>query len=365
MFVRAELEFSMRHHIRLGLIALPICLGAFVGCDKDDAVQHYDVPKVAEVPVSNEPAESPAPVADAGVPIHWTVPAGWTQLPGKEMRYASFIVAADHPDLQLTVVPLGGEGGSLLGNINRWEGQIGLPPSSDADLKNLLTPITVAGTHVIVFDRTGATPPDHSQPKRILAAIFPHADRTWFFKLAGPNDLVQSQKANFDTFVQSIRFDDAGGTPSPAPVADANLPIKFALPAGWQQEPASQASQFRVASFTVGTADDHAEAVVTHTVKDSGSMLDNINRWRGQVGLDPVDDAAKAPTEQWPTHDAPATVFNFDNTQSGRSMILAMITHGNEWWFFKLTGSSTAIAAQKANFHGFVTSIQFRSAAGE
>jgi hypothetical protein len=355
----------MRHTINLGLIALPICLGVFVGCDKDEAVQHYNVPKVADVPVSNDSAVSPVPVADAAAPIRWTVPADWTQLPGKEMRYASFVVLADHPDLQLTVVPLGGDGGSLLSNINRWEGQIGLPPSSEEDLKGLLTPITVAGTHVIVFDRTGAPPADHSQPKRIVAAIFPHADRTWFFKLAGPNDLVQSQKANFDSFIQSIRFDDAGGAPAPAPVADANLPVTFTLPAGWQQEPASAASQFRAAAFVVGTADDPAEAVITHTVKDSGSMLDNINRWRGQVGLDPIDDPAKAATEAWPTHSEPATIFNFDNTQSGHSMILAMITHGNEWWFFKLTGSSALIAAQKANFHGFVTSIQFRSATGE
>jgi hypothetical protein len=360
----------MRHTINLGLIALPICLGALAGCDKDEVVQHYDVPKTAEVSVAGDPTVSPSPVAEATAPIRWTIPPGWTQLPGKEMRYASFIVLADHPDFQLTVVPLAGDGGSLISNINRWEGQIGLPPSTDEQLKTLLKQITVTGTPVTIFDRTGAEPADHTPPKRIVAAIFPHADRTWFFKLAGPSDLVQSQKANFDSFVQSIRFDDAPGAPAdvaaaPTPNADANLPITFSLPADWHSEPASQASQFRVAAFAIASGNDAAEAVITHTVKDSGSMLDNINRWRGQVSLDPIDDVAKAPTEQWPVHDTPATVFNFENTQADRSMILAMITHGNEWWFFKLSGSSALIAAQKANFRSFVTSVQFRSATGE
>jgi hypothetical protein len=356
--------------MRLGLIVLPIGLGAMGGCDKDDSIQRYEIAKTSD----DAPAAAPvlAPTADAKEPIRWTVPPTWKQLPGKDMRYASFVVLPEHPDLQVTVVPLAGAGGSLLDNINRWEGQIGLAPSTESDLKGLISAINIAGTPAVLFDRTGAKPADGTPPKRILAAILAHGDRTWFFKLDGSNDLVGGEKDNFDHFVRSIRFDDVPDAatdmtpaPTPAVVPDAPLPVTFTLPAGWQQESGSQSSPFRVVAFKVGTGSDTAEAVVTHVAKDSGTMLENINRWRGQLDLDPVDNAEKSPYETVKTPGGDATVWDFENPASHRRMIIAMITHGTEWWFFKLDGSSTLVGAQKPNFNSFVTSIQFRSNAGE
>jgi hypothetical protein len=356
--------------MRLGLIVLPIALGAMAACDKDDSIQRYEVAKASDDAAA--PVAPTAPSADAKQPIHWTAPATWKQLPGNDMRYASFAVSPQHPDLQVTVVPLAGAGGSLLDNINRWEGQIGLPPSTENDLKGLISAINIAGTPAVLFDRTGAKPTDGTPPKRILAAILAHGDRTWFFKLDGSNDLVDGEKNNFNTFVNSIRFDDvpdapADMTPGPAPAAatDAPLPLSFTLPAGWQQENGSQSSPFRVVAFKVSSGPDTAEAVVTHVAKDSGTMLENINRWRGQLDLDPVDNAEKSPYETIKTPGGDATVWDFENPATHRRMIIAMITHGTEWWFFKLDGSSPLVAAQKTNFNSFMTSIQFRSNAGE
>jgi len=358
-----------RTTITLGLMALPLGISAICGCDKDDTVQTYKLAKTSDTPVANDtPAPTPTPADNASEPIHWTVPAGWKQLPGNDMRYASFEVAADHPDLLLTVVPLGKDPGSLLSNVNRWEGQIHLPPSSQDDLKDLISPITVAGAPALIFDRTGPAPADHTQPQRILAAILAHGDRTWFLKLAGPNNLVQAQKPTFDTFVQSIWFETPSAPvtdvvpvpPAPAAPADSALPITFVVPPGWQQETGAKTNPFRVVTFNVTSGAETAEAVVTHTVKDSGSMLDNINNWRSQVGLDPVDDAAKAPSEKVMVHGEEATVWNFENPATGRQLTLAMIAHGNDWWFFKLGGTATLVISQKSNFNSFVTSIQFR-----
>jgi hypothetical protein len=367
-----------RTTVRFGLMVLPLCLGVITGCDKDDTVQRYEVAKTSDLPVSNETTAPPTapPVDQAAAPIHWTIPTDWKQLPGNEMRFASFAVDAGHPDLQVTVVPLSGNGGSLLSNINRWEGQIGLAPSSEDELKGLLSIITVAGAPVVIFDRTGPQPADHSPPKRILAAIFSHADRSWFFKLAGANDLVQNQKVAFDGFVRSVRFDGSPDTPAdmtaaptnipaPATPADSTLPITYVLPQGWSQESAAQASPFRVVAFNVAFGTDTAEAVVTHVVKDSGTMLLNINRWRGQVGLDPLDDAGKMPSEKMTVHGLDATAWNFENTAADKRMLVAMITHGGEWWFFKLSGTSALVAGQKSNFDSFVTSIAFRGDKGE
>jgi hypothetical protein len=360
--------------IAVGVVVLPVGLGGIVGCDKDDTIQRYEVAKTSSLPVAPVANNSAMPPTDdASPPIHWNVPDGWKQLPGNDMRYCSFAVAADHPDLQLTVVPFPGTGGSLISNINRWEGQLGLAPSSEADLKSLLSVVTVAGAPVVMFDRTGPEPADHTPPKRILAAIFSHADRTWFFKLAGANDLVQGQKPAFDAFVRSVHFDNTAAPPpdaaqappnTSASPADSTLPITFTLPPGWTQQSAAQASPFRVVAFNVTSGNDTAEAVVTHVVKDSGTMLENINRWRGQVGLDPLDNASKMPPRKMTVHGSDATVWSFDNPATGRRMLLAMITHGGEWWVFKLTGSTALVGGQESDFDSFVNSIAFRGDQG-
>jgi hypothetical protein len=374
-------------------VVVVIDLGWLAGCDKDDTIQRYQVAKTSDTPAAPDPAipgDMPATPADASqtaAPIHWTVPASWKQLPGNNMRYASFAVSAVHPELELSVVPLGGTGGSLLSNINRWEGQIGLPASSEDDLKKLVTRIDVAGTPVDLFDRTGAAPADHTTPKRIIAAIVAHGDRTWFFKLSGPADQLQNEQEHFRDFVRSIRFDaapDAAQTspadaspvianaPSASAVAGADtgagqgataMPITFSVPAGWQQEPARDNS-IRVVGFSVANGSDTGEAVVTRVTAGSGTMIDNVNRWRGQVELDPITSLAQDSTEKLNVGDRQATIWDFDNSAAAHRMIVAMITVGDNWWFFKLSGPPALVAAQKAAFTQFVTSVKFRGAAG-
>src|ERR1700739_3174762 len=44
--------------------------------------------------------------------------------------------------------------------------------------------------------------------QRLLGAILPHGDRTWFFKLLGPEDAVEKHAKEFKQFVHSVRFTD-------------------------------------------------------------------------------------------------------------------------------------------------------------
>ena len=41
---------------------------------------------------------------------------------------------------------------------------------------------------------------------RLLAAIFPHKERTWFFKVVGPIVEVEANKEAFDRFIRSVHF---------------------------------------------------------------------------------------------------------------------------------------------------------------
>ena len=87
------------------------------GCERDDKIVVYTTPKGAARSNTNIP---PVPTIDtsklppATSEISWTVPQGWKQLPGDgQMRYASFEVIADHPEIQLSVIPLGAEAAAV------------------------------------------------------------------------------------------------------------------------------------------------------------------------------------------------------------------------------------------------------------
>ena len=87
---------------------------------------------------------------------------GWKELPGQQMRFASFQVSAEKPDVQLTVIPLGAEAGNLLDNVNRWEKQLGLPPTPQQDLGKIVKTMDVNGSQASVVDLAGpanANPP--------------------------------------------------------------------------------------------------------------------------------------------------------------------------------------------------------------
>src|SRR5256885_11975719 len=205
------------HHIFVAILTLGIMLA---GCERDDKVVVYTTPK--DPPRANQNLP-PTPVIDesklppAQTEIQWTIPQGWQQQPGAEMRYASFLIWPDHPETELTVIPLGAEAADVLPNVNRWEGQVGLEPSTLTGLPKVVKRVTVGDLNIDTVDLTG---PEGASPRlRILAAILPHADKTWFFKLQGPAELVGTQKGNFDAFIKSIHF--ANGAPPPAGGATA------------------------------------------------------------------------------------------------------------------------------------------------
>ena len=53
--------------------------------------------------------------------------------PRTEMRLIN-IRPADDPNASCAVTVIGGEGGGLVNNVNRWRGQIGFAPASDEEI---------------------------------------------------------------------------------------------------------------------------------------------------------------------------------------------------------------------------------------
>jgi hypothetical protein len=152
----------------------------------------------------------PTPSAPAG--FTFEVPAGWQQQPGSAMRVASFRVPGTGVrDADISVFALGGPAGGELANVNRWRGQLGLPPLDAATLTASATTVNAPGGvvfRVFEFESTAASA-DDNRPTRLLAAILPRGDRTWFVKMTGETASVAAQRPAFVLFLESFRFDAA------------------------------------------------------------------------------------------------------------------------------------------------------------
>jgi len=205
---------SVRRHI--AAIAAVLLLAA---CSRPE-IATYRVPKEKD-PELPAAAEAPAPFAangggmpSADVPtangsgLSWSAPADWKVKAASAMRKGSFAISGENgeqADLSITAFP--GDVGGELANVNRWRSQVRLAPLGEADLAGAVTRIEHNRLRFTVVDFGG---PEGGDSPRILGAIVPYADGTWFFKLMGPASVVARAKPEFLAFLRTV-------APSPAP----------------------------------------------------------------------------------------------------------------------------------------------------
>jgi hypothetical protein len=193
---------------------------------------------------------------------------------------------------------------------------------------------------------------------RMIAAVLPHHGRVWFFKISGPAPTVEAQAQNFDAFVRSVHFhaaDEASEdeTPTTARSFDG---VNWIAPGAWILD---AEKPMRVATYRTSADADAPQLIVTRFPKGQfGSLVANINRWRGQVGLDPVENEADQASETISVGGNEGHFFDLTGT-TGRSLV-AMIPAGEIVWFFRLTGAPDAVGAERSNLDAFLKSVQFK-----
>ena len=149
------------------------------------------------------------------------------------------------------------------------------------------------------------------------------------------------------------------------PGASADVPNpQWTVPKDWQE---GKPSSMRRASFLAKRDDGQmADIAVTVFPGSVGGLLMNINRWRGQIGMDPVaPDEVRAMTSNLDLNGPTATVVDFtgDKPPAGKTqpqrMIVVTIPHENNSWFFKMTGDAPLVEVQKETLLQFVKSVKF------
>jgi hypothetical protein len=371
------------------LLFLGLLLSA---CGRDDT-KSYRVPKEAPaMPQAGLPAGHPdisaggPATGPAATPrLSWTKPEGWNEAALGQMRAASFNVKGDDgKQADISVIPLPGAAGGELANVNRWRGQVGLAPLSAEELAKTAEPVEIAGQPAQLYDVAGSAS-GSGDPTRILGVIQQRDGMAWFFKMTGNDPLVAKEKTAFVAFLKSVKYEAgeaAGGLPaSHPPIGGETLPAghpdistipsipaapatptgsgesnpKWEVPADWKSVPPGA---MQVAKFSVPEASNaKADVMISIFPNSTGGTLANVNRWRNQIGLAPVDESSLAQIVKPLEEKNPEAVIA-DMSNGNRRLVGAIVPRGGQWYFFKLLGDDAAVAPQKAAFTKFVQTVK-------
>jgi hypothetical protein len=137
--------------------------------------------------------------------------------------------------------------------------------------------------------------------------------------------------------------------------------IQWSAPASWVSMPQRP---MRKATYAIkGPDGTEADLSITSFPGDTGGLLANINRWRGQISVAPITesqlDAHVEHLDVGPLH---IDVVDFVGTLNGAPtrVLGAIVPHQGDTWFFKVTGPDALVAREKAAFMAFVKTIQPR-----
>src|SRR6478672_10918132 len=159
---------------------------------------------------------------------------------------------------------------------------------------------------------------------------------------------------------------DAMPTNTAAPRMPAGLPpaaeTAVTTPPNWEAQPLSQ---MRQASFLV-KGDNGAVADVSFVSLGSaaGNVLENVNRWLGQLGQSPITEQKLGEIAQrLRTSLGDVTIVdlaglpdNADPARDGR-IVAAMVTTTSSTLFFKMRGNADLTEAQKGDFIKWVAAV--------
>ena len=137
-------------------------------------------------------------------------------------------------------------------------------------------------------------------------------------------------------------------------------PVRGEAPENWQ---AVTATQFRLLNYRFGP-EGMGEVYVTMA---SGGVLENVNRWLGQFGAEPVDAAALDQMRKVPLLGGEGVWVETSGTFSGgmgraeasESALAGVVTSvGGRLWTVKMIGPEEVVQKEKEALEAFIRSLK-------
>jgi len=132
--------------------------------------------------------------------------------------------------------------------------------------------------------------------------------------------------------------------------------LTWDLPRGWIP---SKGHSMRLASFDVPFSTGVGDLSVVSLSGISGGLLANVNRWRGQINLDPISENQILEVSE--TGESKMGAFRIfkmvNNLNKEKAIIAAVLPTGNKTFFIKLTVSQQGLFELESVFEKFCSSI--------
>lgn len=376
-------SFATRSLIALGCMGVLFLSGSTVNAAQK--IRVYDIPKEqprGESTTNPHGAANPHGGMQTAMPrLKWAkLPDGWKENaePG-QMRAASFTISQGDNEAELGVYPIGEVPNVELEIISIWRSQLKLERVSETELAGMSRPTPVGAESGKIYDMVSTEPVLGDKYKaRMLVVALKRAEANWFFKLSGEDEFVTKQRAALLEFLKGVSFETAQMPPSRPPMAGGGMgggmqggdTVKagtgehpdWKVPAGWTE---LDHSSFIVAKFrATGEGSAQADINISQSGGAAGGLLMNVNRWRGQLSLGPLDQAGVdklATAIDLPT--GKGTLVDMSGAESengGKARCIGVVVPlANETWIYKLMGAETVVAREKDAFLGFVRSAKY------
>ena len=138
------------------------------------------------------------------ISLKWVTPAGWQESPGSGMRVATFA----GPNVETTIISLGGNAGGLQANVVRWLRQIEIVDLSTPELDKILAAqenlTSQGGFAVTVFDLNPWAKQKTTSQNSMMAAIVNVDSSTVFIKMTGDTAAIDKNREKFIQLCQSL-----------------------------------------------------------------------------------------------------------------------------------------------------------------
>ena len=171
-----------------------LCSILLFSCDKNNNVTSYKI---------KSPQPAPTVIENISEQLNWTKPKGWIQNPATNMRLASFEVSdlnKNIADVSISMFP--GNVGGIKANVNRWRGQIDLPPQNEEDIMNNV----IKEIHPFLGECFIFKLENNINNKAITVIISEQNNQTLFIKISGSIQILSAVEEEFGYFYKSLHW---------------------------------------------------------------------------------------------------------------------------------------------------------------
>jgi hypothetical protein len=325
-------------HLTFALFAISL-----LSCKAKKEIPTFRIVDPNETATNETTVTTPAPQSKQPRPLRWVAPETWEEQTPGQFQIALYRIA---PNVTAAVSQFPGDAGGMLANVNRWREQVGLPPANEIGGDTIA--LEDGKSEARWFEFKGVE-------RTILAAIIPVDGVTWFFKLDSSTVALETARPGFMDLLKSIEIGSSAATTMPI--------IDLQTPDGWLKR---DGDKLRFASYAIADSSPYGiegDVSVIPLPGDGGTTLANVNLWRTQLRLAPLekeDDPALGETSSHPN--GTITIIHmksteplFSNDRYG-AISAAILRTGKVTWFFKIAGEANMISAQRAKFVDFVRS---------